>query len=237
MAVDQYMFASPIKVNSVSTPSAAKARASMSEAFSLLIVSYSPLLKSDSNQDRNARHRIRLPLISLTAARGEGRTGATSKRCGNRVGARLYGGVGRVMSRADHARYIARELCEQNARDVDATGVGEGFQRPRDREASIDIQNSRGDSRCGHDAGGQHARGATLVDTASLDGAAMSGMIIDQACLTPENRNRRSDLTVYCPAKGHPIAPALTKRRECTRRRVPDRSAAATLHPAAMGFP
>ena len=41
MAVDQYILASPINVNNVSTPSASKARASMSDVIILLIFSRS----------------------------------------------------------------------------------------------------------------------------------------------------------------------------------------------------
>jgi hypothetical protein len=43
IASDQYMFASPIRVNSASQPSAAKAWASMSDTLSFDIVSVSSL--------------------------------------------------------------------------------------------------------------------------------------------------------------------------------------------------
>ena len=54
IATDQYMLASPIRVNSTSTPSAAKARASMSDTCSLLIL-VSPFFRQRlRSHERNA---------------------------------------------------------------------------------------------------------------------------------------------------------------------------------------
>ena len=177
IAVDQYMLASPIRVNSVSTPSASKARASMSGTCSLLIA-VAPFCRRGCAARTGRRATAGVTALSSAARRrARGRVVTASRLARGRAAARQARIAAPVAAAAVAARRRASP-CWRRTRPAGRAPHARRRHWRRSRADRVTVKLPSTASSVVVAAGdldharGQRARGAAPVDAAPLDGAA-----------------------------------------------------------------
>ena len=136
---DQYMLASPIRVKSVSTPSAAKACAKISETWLSLIVLLSFRKRPAAATKRKRATKSCRPELRgcrryrLLAMSGRWRSPLLVAACGKRVGVR----DGRPRLLGHQLRDVLGELGEDRTSEVHPTRICKGFERAGNVEIGL----------------------------------------------------------------------------------------------------
>src|SRR5712671_5311855 len=201
------MLASPIRVKSVSTPSAAKAWAKRSETYYRSLCF--SLSEKNLPQPRNESTPQDLAAFELRECRRYGLVVVPPRRsllpvlgCSKRVGA--GGGSLRLLSY--QLRDVLGKLGKDCTSEVHPTRICKGFERAGNVEMAFDLQQGRVASSRLDTPRGVRPRSTPSINPAPLDRAASERMVISEFGLAAKYRHGRSEFHAHRPLVGTVLA-------------------------------